>query len=277
MKIKAAVCPEMGKPFELQHVELDKPRSDEVLVRIIGTGLCHTDLLFKDHMGIPLPAVYGHEGAGIVEKVGSDVTTLEPGDHVAISYNSCGKCTNCLSGKPFYCLQFTETNYGGVRGDGSFPISMNGTPIFGCFFGQSSFAEFALATERNLVKVPTDIPIEILGPLGCGIQTGAGTVQNALKAERGSSIAVFGAGAVGLSAVMMAKVVGCEPIICIDIKAERLKFAKEVGATHVINAQESEVVEEILSISELGVDYSIEATAVPSVYRQAVDCLNATG
>ena len=275
--MKAALCPATGKPFELTDVELDRPRSDEVLVRIIGSGLCHTDLLFKDHMGIPLPAVYGHEGSGIVEKVGSNVSTIEPGDHVAISYASCGKCANCLSGKPFYCLKFNETNYGGVRADGSFPISKNGSAIFGCFFGQSSFAEFALATERNLVKVPKDIPIEILGPLGCGIQTGAGTVQNVLKAQKDSSIAVFGTGTVGLSAVMMAKAMGCHQIICVDIKPERLKLAKDFGATHVINAQDFNPVEEILAITEPGVDYSIETTAVPLVYRQSVDCLNATG
>jgi aryl-alcohol dehydrogenase len=277
MKIKAALCPEGGKPFQIVTVELDDPRSNEVLVRIIGTGLCHTDLLFKDHMGIPLPAVYGHEGAGIVEKVGAGVSLIKPGDHVAISYNSCGSCNNCLSGKPFYCLNFVALNYSGGRTDGSFPISMNGLPVFGSFFGQSSFAEFVLAGERNLVKVPKDIPLEILGPLGCGVQTGAGTVLNALKAEDGSSIAVFGVGAVGLSAIMMAKAVGCTTIIGVDIKSERLEFAKELGATHVINALDKNPVEEVQAITGLGVNYSIEATAVPSVYRQAVDSLNGTG
>ena len=130
MKIKAALAPESGKPFEIVEVELEDPRDNEVLVKIVGTGLCHTDLLFKDHMGIPMPAVYGHEGSGIVEKVGSSVTSVAPGDPVALSYNSCGMCANCLSGKPFYCLNFIGLNYAGIRMDGTMPISMNGAPVF---------------------------------------------------------------------------------------------------------------------------------------------------
>ena len=140
MKIKAAVSPATGQPFEIQEVELEDPRSNEVLVRIVGTGLCHTDLLFKDHMPIPLPAVYGHEGAGIVEKVGNGVTAVAPGDPVAISYNSCGKCNSCLNGMPFYCENFVGINYTGMRLDGSMPITKDGVPLFGMFFGQSSFA-----------------------------------------------------------------------------------------------------------------------------------------
>lgn len=277
MKIKAAVAPEMGKPFQIQEVEIDEPRSNEVLVRIVGTGLCHTDLLFKDHLPIPLPAVYGHEGAGIVEKVGPGVTSVAPGDPVAISYNSCGKCNNCLLGKPFYCLNFVALNYSGIRADGTMALSKDGIPLFGSFFGQSSFAEFSLTTERNVTKVPKDVPLELLGPLGCGVQTGAGTVVNALQVKAGSSIAVFGTGAVGLSAVMMAKVVGCSIIIGVDIKPGRLEFAKTLGATHVINSAEKDPVEQIMSITGSGADYSIETTAVPSVYRKAVEALNITG
>ncbi len=277
MKIKAAVAPQTGKPFEIQEVELEGPRSNEVLVRIVGTGLCHTDLLFKDHMPIPLPAVYGHEGAGIVDQVGDAVTTVAPGDPVAISYNSCGKCNNCLCGMPFYCSNFIGLNYSGARADGTMPITKDGVPLFGMFFGQSSFAEFSLATERNIVKVPADVPVELLGPLGCGVQTGAGTVLNALKVGAGSSIAIFGTGAVGLSALMMAKVVGCTCIIGVDIKPERLEIAKEFGATHVINSAEKNPVEQIQAITGMGVDYTIETTAVPTVYRQALESLNLTG
>jgi len=277
MKIKAAVAPGTGKPFEIQEVELEDPRSNEVLVRIVGTGLCHTDLLFKDYLPIPLPAVYGHEGSGIVEKVGEGVTMVKPGDPVAISFNSCGMCNNCLAGMPFYCLNFTGLNYSGARADGSMPISKDGAPLFGSFFGQSSFAEFSLTTERNVVKVPEDVPLEILGPLGCGIQTGAGTVMNALKVPAGSSIAVFGTGAVGLSAVMAAKVVGCTCIIGVDIKPQRLEMAKEFGATHVINSAEKNPVGAIQAITGMGVNYSIETTAVPTVYRQAVEALDLTG
>jgi aryl-alcohol dehydrogenase len=277
MKIKAAVAPGMGKPFEIQEVDLEEPRSNEVLVRIVGAGLCHTDLFFKDHLPIPLPAVYGHEGSGIVEKVGAGVTVVKPGDHVAISYNSCGKCTNCLTGKPFYCLNFNGLNYAGARGDGSMPITKDGIPLYGCFFGQSSFAEFSLTTERNVVKVPEDVPVEILGPLGCGIQTGAGTVMRALKVPAGSSIAVFGTGGVGLSAIMAAKVVGCSCIIGVDIKPGRLEIAKELGATHVVNSAEKNPVDQIKAITGTGANYAIETTAVPSVYRQAFDSLDMIG
>jgi len=276
MKIKAAVSPAMGQPFEIQEVELEEPRSNEVLVRTVGTGLCHTDLLFKDHL-IPMPAVFGHEGAGIVEKVGDAVTVVAPGDPVALSYNSCGACNNCLSGKPFYCLNFNGINYSGARGDGSMPITKDGVPQYGCFFGQSSFAEFSLTTERNVVKVPADVPVELLGPLGCGVQTGAGTVLNALKVGAGSSIAIFGTGAVGISALMMAKVVGCTTIIGVDIKPERLELAMKFGATHVINSAEKNPVMEIQTITGAGADYSIETTAVPTVYRQALESLNPTG
>ena len=277
MKIQAAVAPATGQPFEIQEVELEEPRDNEILVKIVGTGLCHTDLLFKDHLPIPLPAVYGHEGAGIVEKVGSAVSAVKPGDHVALSYNFCGTCQNCLKGMPFYCLNFTGLNYSGARADGSMPISKDGMPLFGCFFGQSSFGSLCLVTERNVVKVPEDIPLELLGPLGCGIQTGAGTVINALKVKAGSSIAVFGTGAVGLSAIMGAKAAGCTTIIGVDIKDERLALATELGATHTINSSSANPVEKIQSITGMGANYSVETSALPAVYRQAFECLDLTG
>ncbi len=277
MKIHAAVAPETGKPFQIEEVELEGPRSDEILVRIAGTGLCHTDLLFKNHMPIPMPAVYGHEGAGVVEKVGENISAVKPGDHVALSYNSCGKCNNCLNGMPFYCLNFTGLNYGGARGDGSMPLTKNEAPLYGSFFGQSSFASHSLVNERNTVKVPEDIPLEILGPLGCGFLTGAGTVINALKVKAGSSIAVFGTGAVGMSAVMAAKAAGCTTIVGVDIKQNRLELAQELGATHAINSAEANPVEKILAITGAGVNYSVETTAIPTVYRQALDGLDPTG
>jgi len=275
MKIRAAVAPAMGQPFELQEVELDDLRSNEVLVRIVGTGLCHTDLFFKGL--IPLPAVFGHEGAGIVEKIGERVTAVQPGDRVAISFNSCGACKNCLKGMPSYCGNFTGLNYSGMRADGTMPISKDGAPYYGSFFGQSSLADFSLTTERNVVKVPSDVPLEIMGPLGCGIQTGAGTVINGLKASVGDSIAVFGTGSVGLAAVMAAKAAGCTCIIGIDVKPNRLELAKELGATHVINAADKDAVDEIKTITGSGVEFSVETTGVPAVVRQAVDALDLMG
>ena len=277
MKIQAAVAPASGKPFQIEEIELEDPRSNEILVRIAGTGLCHTDLLFKDHMPIPMPAVYGHEGAGVVEKVGENISTVKAGDHVALSYNSCGKCNNCLNGMPFYCLDFVRLNYGGAQGDGRMPLTKDGAPLYGSFFGQSSFASHSLVNERNTVKVPEDIPLEILGPLGCGFLTGAGTVINALRVKTGSSIAIFGTGAVGMSAIMGAKVAGCTIIVGVDINQSRLELARELGATHTINSAEENPVGKIQAITGTGVNNSIETTAVPAVYRQALESLDPTG
>lgn len=278
MKIKAAVVREKGGPFRIEEIELDKPRDDEVQVRIVGTGVCHTDLVCRDqHFPAPLPAVFGHEGAGVVEEVGSRVTKVRHGDHVVMSYLSCGVCVRCKSGASSYCLDFLPSNFRGTRGDGSATMQKNGQTIHGAFFGQSSFASHILATERNVVKVSKDIPLEILGPLGCGVQTGAGGVINALRCRAGSSIAVFGAGSVGQSAVLAAVVSGCSTIIAVDLNAERLRTAKEFGATHTVNPSQTDPVQEIRTITGIGVDYSLECTGNPQVLRQAVDALAVAG
>lgn len=206
----AAVTQCCGADWKLKNVTLDEPQNNEVLVRIVATGLCHTDISVRDqHLPVPLPAVLGHEGAGVVEKVGPAVTELAVGDHVVLTVDSCGKCPNCLGGLPTYCYQALPLNFSGRRADGSSTIHCDGVDISGNFFGQSAFAGYAIANERNAVKVPKDVDLALLGPLGCGIQTGAGTVMNKLKPGIGSSIAVFGVGAVGLSAIMAARVVGC--------------------------------------------------------------------
>ena len=277
MKITAALVKSMGEPFEIEEIDLDDPRSDEILVRIIGAGLCHTDLFFRDHVPKPIPSVFGHEGAGIVEKVGEKVVNIEPGDHVVLSYNSCGSCNRCLQGYPSYCQDWQKINLNGTRADGSYTLSKDGSPLYGAFFNQSSFANYALASQRKTVKVPKDIPLEMLGPLGCGVQTGAGAVLNALRASAGSSIAVFGVGSVGLSAIMAAVVAGCTTIVGIDIQQRRLEVAQQFGATHVINANEEKPVEKIQSITGSGVNFSIDTTAVPSVYRQAIESLDQMG
>ena len=277
MKITAALVKSMGEPFEIEEIDLDDPRSDEIIVRIIGAGLCHTDLFFRDHVPIPIPSVFGHEGAGIVEKVGEKVVNIEPGDHVVLSYNSCGSCNRCLQGYPSYCQDWQNINLNGTRADGSYTLSKDGSPLYGAFFNQSSFANYALASQRNTVKVPKDIPLEMLGPLGCGVQTGAGAVLNALRASAGSSIAVFGVGSVGLSAIMAAVVAGCTTIVGIDIQQRRLEVAQQFGATHVINANEEKPVEKIQFITGSGVNFSIDTTAVPSVYRQAIESLDQMG
>jgi len=222
--------------------------------------------------------VLGHEGSGVVERIGANVTTLQPGDHVVLSYANCGHCTNCLSGAPGYCESFYDQNFGGQRTDGSTPYKdAEGHAVCGCFFNQSSFGTHALVSERNAIKIPKDVPLELMGPLGCGIQTGAGAIMNALKPGVGSSIAVFGAGSVGLSAIMAAKAVGCTQIIAVDMNDARLELARELGATHVINPASTNTLDKIRDISGGGVQFSLECTSHPKVLRQAVDCLRIPG
>jgi aryl-alcohol dehydrogenase len=277
MKAKAALIKSMKEPFEIGEIDLDDPRPDELIVRIIGVGLCHTDLHMRDHAEIPMLSVFGHEGAGIVEEVGENVLNIEPGDHVVLSFNSCGDCNQCLKGNPSYCQNFQKMNLYGARVDGSHTLSIDGSPVFGSFFNQSSFASYALASNSNAVKVPKDIPIEKLGPLGCGVQTGAGAVLNSLRPPPGSSIAIFGVGSVGLSTIMAAVVAGCATIIGVDIKSGRLELAQQFGATHVINSTGENPVEKIQAITGIGADFSLDMTGVPSVYRQAIESLEPTG
>lgn len=278
--VQAAVVRTKGGPFTIDTLQLEEPRAGEVLVRIRGVGLCHTDLVVRDqYFPTPLPAVLGHEGAGIVERVGPGVTKVVPGDHVVLSYASCGVCANCRQSLFPYCVDLYGQNFTGARPDGSHPCcDEHGTPVSSWFFAQSSFADLALATERNIVKVREDVPIELMGPLGCGIQTGAGAVINALKPAAGSSIAIFGAGSVGLAAAMAARVAGCATIIVVDIKRQRLDLALELGATDVIDAGAGDPVVAIQALTGgEGVQYSLECTGLPEIVPQAVDCLRLTG
>jgi aryl-alcohol dehydrogenase len=278
MKTKGAVVFEKSGKFSIEPLEIGNPNEDEVLVRIASAGICHTDLAARDqHLPIPLPSVFGHEGAGVVEKVGARVTKVKPGDHVALSWNSCGACASCKAGKDPYCENFLSLNFGGARPDGTTTLQKGDQVIHGSFFCQSSFADLALANERNIVKVREDIPIEILGPLGCGVQTGAGAVINSLQASAGTSIAIFGAGTVGMSAVLAAMVCGCTTIIAVDIHEERLELAKALGATHTINSGEVNPVEAIQDITGGGPNFSLECVGNPAVFRQAVDVLPLLG
>ncbi len=275
LDVRVAVVRGAGAPFQIESVQMDDPQAGEVLVKISAVGVCHTDMYVQSFagLGFPAPIVLGHEGAGVVVKVGAGVTKVQPGDHVVLTFNSCGRCLNCEDGAPAYCHNFPALNLAGVRADGSTTMQQNGTPIHGNFFGQSSFGTYAIATARNVVKVPKDVPLELLGPLGCGIQTGAGSVMNVLRPEVGSTIAIFGAGAVGMSAIMAARAVGCGMIIGVDVKPNRLALARELGATHVVNAAESDPVEAIRELTGGGVRYSLEATGIIQVMRQAVDVL----
>ncbi len=277
-EITAAVVREKGR-FALETVSLSPPRNDEILIEVVASGLCHTDLVVRDQLyPVPLPIVLGHEGSGIVEAVGADVTKVAPGDHVAVSFLNCTHCRPCFDGSPASCANFNDMNFAGQRPDGSHAITgADGAPINDRFFGQSSFATHAIVHERNTVKVPADAPLELLGPLGCGIQTGAGTVLRALEVQAGSTFAVTGAGAVGLSAVMAAYVAGATTIIAVDVVPARLELARELGATHVINGRDSDAVEEIRRITGTGVDFALDTTGLPALIRQAVDALRQRG
>ena len=278
MKITAAVMREKGGQFQLEEIELDEPRDNEVLVRMVATGVCHTDTLPRDQVvPAPFPAVYGHEGAGVVEKVGRDVTKLQPGDHVVMSCGFCGQCDTCMTGSPMYCRHFFKFNFGFARGDGSALMKKGEEVVHGGFFSQSSFATYALGTERSVVKIRSDVPLELMGPLGCGVQTGAGAVINSLKVQAGDSLAIFGAGAVGLSALLAAVVSGCATRICVDLNEQRLALAKELGATHVLNPTEVDVVAEIQKITGGGAKFSLETSGSLKALRQAVDSIQILG
>ncbi|MFY4695282.1 NAD(P)-dependent alcohol dehydrogenase [Burkholderia glumae] len=277
--ITTAVTKSKGAPFEIQQARIRAPKDDEVLVRVVATGMCHTDLIVRDqYYPVPLPAVLGHEGAGVVEEVGPAVKDLQPGDHVVLTYGACGHCVSCAGGYGAYCKQFFGINFGGGDLEGQTAIEdEEGRPLHDHFFAQSSFANFALARENNAIRVPKDAPLELLGPLGCGIQTGAGAVINTLKVAPGSSFASFGAGAVGLSAVMAARVAGATTIIAIDVVPSRLVLAKELGATHVVNSCEVDFVQTIRDISAGGVEFALESTGRAEVLTQSIETLGTRG
>ena len=276
--IQAAVVRAAGGPFLLETVTLEDPRPDEVLVRIVAAGMCHTDLITRDqYFGTPLPMILGHEGAGVVERVGSAVRKVEPGDHVVLTFASCGRCRLCLKAEAAYCEKGAFLNYAGCREDGSIATAGGQGMVHSHFFGQSSFAAYSLAQERGVVKVPRNAPLELLGPLGCGIQTGAGAVMNSLGVRAGASFAAFGSGAVGLSAIMAARVVGATTVVAVDVQPGRLALARELGATHAIDARERNAVEAVREITGGGVDFSLESTGRPEVLRQAVDALGVRG
>jgi aryl-alcohol dehydrogenase len=279
VEITAAVVRATGGPFGIEKLTLEEPRRDEVLVRMVATGMCHTDMVARDKVyDVPHPIVLGHEGAGVVERVGEDVRSVAPGDHVVLSYQPCGHCKACLAGKPFYCVHTYALCFGGARLDGSTSTwDAEGKPVHDHFFGQSSFGTFALANDRNVIRVPKDAPLELLGPLGCGIQTGAGAVINALEVSPGSSFVVFGAGAVGLSAVMAARIAGATTIIAADVVPSRLELAQELGATHTINSKARDPVPAIRELTDGGADFSLEATGIPAVLRQAIEAIGVVG
>jgi aryl-alcohol dehydrogenase len=280
VRTRAAVVHQRGGSFTFEDVEIDNPRSDEVLVRIVACGICHTDIAARDGLfATQFPAVFGHEGAGIVEIVGTEVARIRAGDKVVLSFSSCGKCSSCDEGHPAHCVAFDELNFGNARVDGTSTIwTAQGEPVGGCFFGQSSLAYCALTRERNLMPMgdADGDQLALFASLGCGIQAGAGTVLNELRPQPNESLVVFGAGTVGLAAIMAARLAGAAPIVAVDIVSLRLELAKELGATYVINGLKEDVGARLREIVG-GVDHAVETTGLSRVIDTAIRSLGPRG
>ena len=278
MRMSAAVLRDPEGPFTLESVDLADPGAGEVLVEVFGVGFCHTDVLPRQpgFLASP-PIVVGHEGAGIVRAAGPGAG-VAVGAHVALSFDSCGRCANCVTGRPAYCATFFSRNLTGRPVAGPGPVvDANGAPVAARWFGQSSFATHCLAGPRNVVVVDDDLPLELLGPLGCGIQTGAGSVLRALDVRAGSSVAVFGAGAVGLAAVMAAALAGAAVIVAVDLHDARLELAQELGATHVVRGDADGLARHLRAVTGGGARYALDTTGDPAVIAAAVDALRPTG
>jgi len=269
-----AITASQGAPFEVRDLVLDDPRDDEIVVRIVASGICHTDLSAQNQViPFPLPALLGHEGAGVVERVGRGVQTLKEGDHVLVSFNFCGECAQCVTGRPVQCDTWVPRNLvGGSRMDGSSPVHLaDGGALHSHFFGQSSFATRAVVRAAAAIPVPADAPLPMLAPLVCGFQTGAATMFQVLAPELGHTVAIFGAGGVGLAALMAARLTPATRIIVVDVVPERLALAEELGATHTVNAASVDSVEAISEITGgRGADRIIEASGNTSVLKQAL-------
>ena len=280
MKITAAVLREPTGRFEIEELELEAPRDDEVLVRMVGAGLCHTDLLSREWPPemFPGPIVYGHEGSGVVQSVGARITNVAVGDHVVLSFDSCGVCAGCGAVGPHGCYDFLPLNLAPNRPDGSSALTdANGQPVGSHFFGQSTLASHAVVSGRSVVKVDPSFALQHLGPLGCGVQTGAGAVLNTLDVQPGSSVAIYGAGSLGLSAVMAAKVAGAGQIIAVDRHRSRLDLAAKYGATDQVSGSPADILAAVQELSGGGTDYSFDSTGVAAITRVAFEGLNNTG
>ncbi len=276
----AAICRGHDHPFTIEQVELADLAPDEVLVRIVACGICHTDLAVRDaQLPVPLPVVLGHEGAGIVQAVGSAVTGTKPGDRVVMSFNSCGHCPSCDVEAPTYCYNFFPHNWSGTRADGTPTMHHNGAPMAANFFGQSAWASHAITHERNTFTLPerfNAIPLDRIAPIGCGLMTGAGAVLNAMAVRAGLPIAVFGAGTVGMAAIMAAKIAGANPIIAVDVNDSRLALALELGATHAFNARD-DAVGKIRELVPQGLGYAFDTTGINTVIQDGWNLLAAKG
>ena len=276
MKVKAAVAWGPNQPLKIETIDLEGPKKGEVLVRIVASGVCHTDaytLSGVDPEGI-FPVILGHEGAGVVEEVGEGVTSLKKGDHVIPLYTpECGTCKFCTSGKTNLCQRIRETQGKGLMPDGTTRFSKDGKPIFH-YMGTSTFAEYTVVAEISLAKIDPKAPLDKVCLLGCGVTTGIGAVLNTAKVEKDANIAVFGIGGIGLSVIQGAKIAQAKKIIAVDINNSKKQIAEDFGATDFVNPKEIEgsVVNKIVEMTDGGVDYSFECVGNVKLMRDALEC-----
>ena len=276
MKSRAAVAWEAGKPLSIELIDVEGPKQGEVLIRIVATGVCHTDaftLSGADPEGL-FPSILGHEGGGIVEEVGPGVTSVKPGDHVIPLYTpECGQCSYCISGKTNLCQAIRVTQGQGLMPDGGSRFSLNGKPIFH-YMGTSTFSEYTVMPEISVAKINPAAPLDKVCLLGCGITTGIGAVLNTAKVEPGSSVAVFGLGGIGLSVIQGAVMAGAERILAVDINPAKFDMAGMLGATECVNPNDYDlpIAEAIVEITNGGVDYSFECIGNTDLMRAALEC-----
>ena len=278
MKMKAAVLYGANEPLRVEDVTLDDPQDHEVMVRLVATGICHSDLLLmKGEVPTQYPVVAGHEGAGVVEKVGHGVVSVKPGDHVVLpAIFSCGQCRPCIQGQPTLCLETLPAHLmGGLPGGGKRLHNDKGD--INVFYSQGSFAEHVIVHESSAIKVRSDAPPEVVCLLSCRITTGVGAVSRRAGVRAGESVVIFGCGAVGMGAVMGARLCGAGQIIAVDLVEERLEMARQLGASHTINASRDNPQQRAFEITGGGADYALECIGNIKVMMQAFSCLHSTG
>ena len=278
MELKAAILYEAGQPLQVEEVDLGAPRAGEVLVRVAAAGVCHSDYHYmRGDLEMSLPAVLGHEGAGVVEEVGPGVTSVQPGDHVVLLWRAgCGRCAYCGTGRPALCPWGLQLRNTGRMPDGTSRLSRQGVELTH-FLGVSCFAEAAVCAEQSLLKIPDDVPLAIAALAGCSVMTGVGAAVNSARVEPGSSVLVLGGGGVGLCAVMGARLCGAAQIVVADLNPRKLELAREFGATDVVDASSEDVVVTARRLSGAGVDYAFEAIGRADTVTQTVRAVRAGG
>ncbi len=278
MKMKAALLYAANEPLRIEEVTLDDPQDHEVMVRLVATGICHSDLLLmKGEVPTQFPVVAGHEGAGVVEKVGRGVVSVRPGDHVVLpAISNCGRCRPCIQGQPTLCLETLPAHLaGGMLGGGKRLHNDRGD--VNVLYSQGSFAEYVVVHESSAIKVRPDAPPDVVCSLSCRITTGVGAVARRAGVRTGESVVIFGAGAVGLGAVMGARLCGAGQIIVVDMVRERLETARQLGAGHTVDASRENPQQRVFEITGGGADYALECIGKTSVMMQAFSCLHSTG